>query len=290
MSATRTKSLCKSLVAVTACAAGVTGATGIAEAANPDYSTIKTAKFKASLSGSQVTTWEYHSPPDEDPCTAKIDAFGDQTIKFNSKGRRVFNVTFSTPPKGQPNFFSTAGRPAVSIEPFILNLPATAERNGDETIEPGSTAACDGPNGGGVDPREDLPKDCGVRTGRISPDLYFYDRTADDDLLVPLTEDLPSKNMLKLEGRNYEWLHPSGEDGSSSLDSVYERCPIRLDARVPDAGQIYTSPARINEKRLFNRKRRNIVISGHHIVNHNSRGTTGKTILAWNLRLTRIKK
>jgi hypothetical protein len=261
----------------------------VAQAEKPNLRTIKTAKFKASLSGSQVTTWEYHTPKDDDPCTAQVDSYGDQTVKFDSKRRKVFNVSFSTPPKNDHNFFSTAGRPQVLIEPIVFNLHATADRNGERNVDPGSTSGCQGDNGGGVDPGDESKPDCGRREGSISPHLFFYDTSADDDLFVPLTEDLASKNRLKLEGRSYDWQKPGGEDSSDSLEATYERCPMDVDSYLEEAGHIYTSPAKIAEKRLFNRKRKHIVISGHHIVKHNKDGVTGQTILAWNLRLTRIK-
>src|SRR3954468_3500829 len=57
------------------------------------------ATFKATLSGGQVTTWEYHTPLDENnPCSASSDGYGDQTIKFNAG--RSFKITFTKPPKG----------------------------------------------------------------------------------------------------------------------------------------------------------------------------------------------
>jgi hypothetical protein len=40
---------------------------------------------------------------------------------------------------------------------------------------------------------------------------------------------------------------------------------------------------------LFNRKRRKIVVSGHTIQKLGGGNSTGQTILAWNLRLTRVK-
>src|SRR4051812_49716402 len=80
---------------------------------------FKQATFKATLSGSQVTTWEYHNPDDPtNQCDAGSDGYGDQTIKFDAK--RTFKLTFTAPPKNRPNMFSTAGRPSVFSTPLFL--------------------------------------------------------------------------------------------------------------------------------------------------------------------------
>jgi hypothetical protein len=247
---------------------------------------VKQAKFKATLSGSQVTTWEYHAPLDEDdPCSASSNGYGDQTIKFDAKRR--FPITFTAPPKNQPDLFSSAGRPAVLTAPILLPVDARAERNGDYTVNYHEIkSTCEGAaGGGGVSQNE---KDCGVREGSFQAQLYFHQFLSDDEQNIPSVNPTPEKNNLKLQGLafNYE-----GADGSSGyLDSVYKNCPLLLeDTNIERAGVIFTAPAKLSEKRLFNKKRKTMVVSGHEIVQRGSGNSTGQTILAWNLRLTRVK-
>lgn len=250
----------------------------------------KEATFKATLSGSQVSTWEYHRANDkDDPCDASSDGYGDQTIRFDAK--RTFRVTFRTPPKNQPDLYGTDGRPVVFATPFRLPVDAKADRNADVTVHTGDIGPPEvcGDNGG-ADPGYVPPTpDCGVREGGFAASFYFHPQGGDeDDLFVPLPGSTPYKNNLRLEGKDYEWLKADGSDSGGELRNVYERCPFFGDY-VEDAGHIYISPAKIKEAKLFDKKRKKLVISGDHESNRTKDDTKSKTILAWNLRLKRIK-
>jgi hypothetical protein len=176
----------------------------------------------------------------------------------------------------------------VFTTPIRLPVDATADRNADLTVHASDIARDCGDNGG-ADPGYVPPeKDCGVRDGGFAARLYFND-PQDDDLFVPIGKKTPEKDNLKLEGSDYEWLKPGGEDGSSTLSSVYANCPWQLSSYVESAGEIWISPAKIAERKLFAAKRKKLVVSGDHIVDRAEQYTTGKTILAWNLRLKRVK-
>jgi hypothetical protein len=247
---------------------------------------FKQATFKATLSGSQVTTWEYHKADDpNNRCDAGSDGYGDQTIKFDAK--RTFKLNFTAPPKNRPNMFFTAGRPSVFSTPLFLPVDATADRNGDYIVHYGQAAKdCPGV-GSGDGETTPTPHDCGVRNGGFQVRLFFHDPSPDADL-IPVQRHLPEKNTLKLEGNLYEWL--AGNGSASTLDSAYQNCPLLLEnTYVERAGNIWTSGAHLSEKTLFNRKRRKIVVSGHTIQKLGGGDSTGQTILAWNLRLTRVK-
>jgi hypothetical protein len=273
------------LIALVACA--LLGVTAVAQA-KPAKGGYKTATFKATLSGSQVTTWEYHHVKDkDDPCDASANGYGDQTIKFDAN--RKFEIKFIAPPRKDPDAFSSNGRPSVFTTPLILNVDATVERNGDYSVNYGEVDKqnCHGVGGGGGE--GPAPKDCGTRTGRFHANLYFHERVGDDDIIVPIGRPLPEKNNLKLQGSNYEW---SGGNGFSAgtLDFSYLNCPMLMPGGyVERAGNIWTSAAKVSEKKLLRGKQKKIVISGHHIVDRSEGEYAGKTIIAWNLRLTRVK-
>jgi hypothetical protein len=276
---------CRSALVALAALAVVAAVPATAMAKQP--AGVKQAKFKATLSGSQVTTWEYHAPLDQDdPCSASSDGYGDQTIRFDAK--RKFDITFTAPPKNQPNLFSSNGRPAVLTAPILLAVDATADRNGDYTVNYHEVkSTCEGVAGGGGVTQDD--KDCGVREGGFQTQLYFHAFVGDDDLDIPSPNPIPEKNNLKVQGNAYGWEAPSG--GSESLlDATYKNCPMLIeDTPVERAGNIFTAPGKVQEKRLFDRKRKHIVVSGHEIVQRGSGNSTGQTILAWNLRLTRVR-
>jgi hypothetical protein len=250
----------------------------------------KQAKFRATLSGSQVTTWEYHKPDDKNnPCDASADGFGDQSVKFDAGGE--FDLAFYQPTRKQPNLFSTQGRPAVL--PGRVAVAATAERGGEFAVHLSDIDQnrCDGQNGGGADPGTPKPKDCGVRSGIFRADLFFHFGPGEQALFVPLPGGIPAeRNSLKVAAEGADWRGAGGRH-EGYLDDTYTNCPFMLgdEKRVEESGLIFTSAGKVNENLLFDRKRKRITVSGSTIVNRSAPYTTGKTIVAWNLRLRRVK-
>lgn len=271
----------------TAAAAALVAAVPATAEAKP--APLKQATFKATLSGSQVTTWEYHHKKDKDnPCDATVDGNGDQTIKFGRPNS--FKITFTAPPKKDPDLFGTSGRPSALTTPLYVTLDAKADRHGEETVGPIDHVACPGDNGGAAPDYVPPPPDCGVRTGTFKSKLYYSDNSTvddDDELFVPLPG---VKNWLTFEGWQYDWNKADGSDSESELRNTYERCPWHLPNSYPDeAGHIYLSSQKLNEKQLFNKKRKRFVVSGDHIQKRGGGEYSGQSILAWNLRLTRVK-
>jgi hypothetical protein len=242
----------------------------------------KLAVYEATLSGSQVTTWHYEKKRvDSDPCSTEQVGDGDQTIRFKVPGK--FKLSFIQPNKKAPDLLGTDGRLAVSPKKLLV-ADLTAERNGDYNVgQPSSN--CDGPNGGGVDPTP-RPKDCGTRTGTTNL-KFFYHLGGDDDLFVPLPGDNRNldKDRLKLDafGERY--------GTGSDLSGTYENCPFMLEpGYAENQGLLYTSAAKANENRIIKTKKgKSIVISGSTIANVGEGNYSGKTIIAWNLRLKRVK-
>jgi hypothetical protein len=266
------------------CAVALLAAAAVPAAADAKGKTYKEATFKATLSGSQVSTYEEHRPNDkDDPCDASADGYGDQTIKFDAG--KSFKITFRTPPKGKPNLYLTAGRPVVFTDPFSLSMKATAERNADMTVHAGDIGPNCGDNGG-ADPGYVPPaKDCGVRTGSIDARLYFHDGSPESELVVPIPGGQSEKNHLSLEGTSYNWAGGAGE-----LRSTYTNCPWPTTGHyADDIGKLWIGAGKVPESRLFDKKHKKLVVSGDNIVNLKQGNVTGKTILAWNLRLTRVK-
>jgi hypothetical protein len=248
--------------------------------AKPKPKPLPTAEFKATLSGSQVTTWEYHHAYDDSaPCQVQVDGYGDQSVKFSGK---PFRLNFTAPPKNNPNLLYTRGRPAVLTNPNPLVLDSTAERDTDFTYgQPGPK--CDGENGGGVDPDAIPPKDCGTRTGTIRA-RFFYDWRGVLDDAIP-TDHSRDKNQLKLE--TY-WPEYNGSE-SGKLDETYKNCSLNGQTWAERQGVTYTTGNKLVEKQLFNKKRKSFLVSGSYITPITDAGYNGQTILAWNLKLTRVK-
>ena len=276
----------RGLCAATALAALI-AVPATAEAKQP--APLKQATFKATLSGSQVTTWEYHHVKDQNnPCDAGANGNGDQTLKF--RGGRTFRITFTQPPKNNPDLFLTDGHPALLTTPLFVNMKATADRNGEESVNAADLNGCPGDNGGADPGDAPKPPDCGVRHGIFQTRLYFHDGSEQGSLFVPIPGG-GERNRLSLEGQAYQWDTADGSNTDSELRNTYERCPFHLADSFPDeAGQIYLSRAKLSEKQLFNPRRKRFVVSGDHISRRSADETSGQTILAWNLHLTRVKK
>jgi hypothetical protein len=282
---TRTMTICAAIAA----SAAVVAMPAAADAKKPAKPVApKQAKFRATITGSQVTTWEYHRPDDKNnPCDASADGNGDQTIKFDAGGS--FDLSFYQPTKKSPNVFGTHGRPAVI--PGRIAVAGTAERNGDFAVHLSDIdqQKCDGQNGGGVDPGYvDPPKDCGKRSGIFRTDFFFNTELGDLGDLIPGGSRL-DRDHLKLSGNEFEWRGLNGKR-TANLNETYANCPFMLeDAHVEQTGQIFSSASRIKESKLFDKKRRKITISGSTIARRGGPNSTGQTIIAWNLRLTRVK-
>lgn len=256
-----------------------------ADAKKPGKS-YKEATFKATISGNQISTWEYHRAENpDDPCDTGADGNGDQQIAFDGPG--TFKITFRTPPKGQPNLYGTKGRPFVFSAPFQVPIDATADRQGSLSTTGQIGPKCE--DNGGADPGYvPTPPDCGTRNGGFSANFYFHDQSQDpDDLLVPLPGN-SEKNRLTFGSENEDWLSPDGQEHSSELRDLYVNCPFYGDY-PPDAGHIYLTGGKIKESRLFDKRVKKIVIAGDTTENETKDNTKTRTILAWNLRLRRVK-
>ena len=251
---------------------------------------VDQAWFKASLSGSQVTTWEYSNPKVEgDPCSASSYGNGSQSIHF--KAPKNFYVLFLKPSPKQPDLLGTKGRPGITTRPGLLYAKAKAEREGDYTVNYGEIDEqnCDAASGGGGGAPP--AKDCGVRNGKFRMDLFFHTEPFNDIELPPVgNRPVTDKNRLKLHGDMYQWFGKNGDLGFG-LGGTYDNCPFLLrDALAEDQGHIFTVADKLSERQLFNKRRRKFTVSGSEIVKRGGHGASGKTILAWNLRLTRVKK
>ena len=253
---------------------------------------VDQAWFKATLSGSQATTWEHRHVRDEnDPCDASSYGNGSQHIRF--KVPRTFWILFTKPSKAEPNLFFTKGRPAISTRPILLYANATAEREGDYTVNYGEIddSRCDGVGSGGGSTQPPA-KDCGTRTGKFRVNLFFHTDTGEEELFIPLPRGgyATDKDRLKLAGEDYSWNGPQGPSGG--LDEQYATCPflLRDHAVQEQQGRIFTSQEKLSEKQLFNPRKRRFTVSGDVIAKRGDGEVSGQTILAWNLKLTRTNK
>lgn len=272
------------------CAAAVAAGTAQADTTIPKD--IKAPSyFKATLTGSQVTTWDYNKPNDpNDPCDISADGHGSQSLKFQAP--KNLKLIAAPAPKSQPNFYGTHGRPSVLTMPANVRAKITAEREGEFHVHYADRDPnqCSGDNGGGVIPGDQQAQDCGTRSGTFYAKPTFFTDSDTDDLFVPIPGKHKDTNNLTLTGDQYSWYDLNRGDITSSLDGTYVNCPFELENRVERDGGIYASASKLKEKDLFNPKKKSITVSGSEIASVGSGYAKGKTIIAWNLKLTRVKK
>lgn len=229
-----------------------------AQAAKPKLP--KTATFKATLSGNQVSTWSYRDADEPlDPCDGASAGDGSQSISFKTKTVRI-------------TAFKTGGE--TMLGPIMLGR-ATIDREGDYAVAPSTyiEELCGPAVDGGGGPVDGLDKDCGERVAPMTFDFSF-DAVPDSDAdgITPLAP----KGSLFLGGDIGAWLG-------------YIECPWWIGGGDgPGDASLLQSWEPVNVKRLFDKRRKTIVISGDRRASYPTGGFTGDTLITWNLRLRRV--
>jgi hypothetical protein len=218
----------------------------------------KAAVFKATISGSQVTTWSLRQAEDPgDPCDVSQKGDGSQMVRFRSKAVRVTALRLS----GQD----------VVLSPTIP-AATTVEREGDyapgREMAPDCPAVAEGADDGLVP----LTRDCGRRTGTTTIRLSAG-RDVPDGELTPLTA-----NVLWMAG-----------DLGTALS--YADCPwwIGGPGEGPSETALLPDSESFTVARLFDRRRKVLRVSGDTTVPYRAPGFTGKTLMTWNLKLVRVR-
>lgn len=230
--------------------------------AAPATAAVKSAHFKATLSGNQVTTWSFRDGDDpDDPCDGASHADGSQSIAFKSKSARI-------------SAFRLSGDSYLGP---MLEGTATIDREGDYTQDsaPYDTELCGEPiavgDGGGGEPPL---KDCGVRDAPMTFQFSFDDvPDSDSDGIAPLVP----KGSVFLAGNLGAWLG-------------YLDCPWWIGGgEGPSEDALLQTWEPVSFKRLMDKRRKSITISADRRVNHSAPGFTGSTLITWNLRLKRVR-
>jgi hypothetical protein len=230
----------------------------------------QSARFSMLLRGSQATTWHSDKRTAAGSCQSEIVSDGDQMIRFHSQLPALLSVTRTG---------------SAHAQFFPKNVDATAERGADfyeviPIIAP-DTRQCVGTR---RMPASPMPG-CGERSGTIHVLMGF---TAASVNGVPPDEDLGSlvtdrPNQLRFRGVNPNFA--GGRLGSSML-----ACPLVGPLDNPaDDGQLFEAVGHLSEKQVFSH-RRTLSTSASDVIPFNlPDGTYGRTIVTYNLELTRIR-
>jgi hypothetical protein len=238
---------------------------------------VKQAKFKASISGSQVTTWVYDKAA-EGPCVGAIHDAGSVQMPYRSHEPTKLNAVQA--PKGNPLYDISHGDPLIS--PTIRAF-ASADVEGTAWAQgPPDPSQCED-NGGGVEPQ---PQDCGQVVGFLDVKLGYI---LDDEILV--------------SGDSQGWGQAVVSDGSGDeLRNAFQNCPYWEYGPYDDAaaqGDLVFVQEKLTPKQLFDAKRKKIVLDGSERECYDDSGITacgrdasdqfyGEILNTWKLTLKRV--
>lgn len=239
---------------------------------------VKTANFKASISGSQVTTW-VHDTPAEPPCVGATHSAGSLQMPYRSREAAKLNVI--QVPKGNPAYSFTHGDPYFTP---TIQVSASADAEGEFTAQgPPDPTQCED-NGGGVEPQ---PIVCDQVVGFIDVKLSYL---LDDELWV--TGDAQGWGQQVVSG-----------GGGDELRNAFGNCPYwnggPYDAASAEGDLIFAGE-KLLEKDVFNKKKKKFVLNGGERECFDDSGITvcgrdatdqfyGEILNTWKLTLKRVK-
>ncbi len=200
----------------------------------------KTAKFKASISGNQVTTWGYDKAA-EPPCVGAVHSAGSVQMPYRS--RKPTKLSAIQVPKSNPLYQTSHGDPFFSP---TIKVSASADVEGEASATgPPNPDQCDD-NGGGV---VEQPKDCGLVVGFLDVKLSYI---LDDEVLVT--------------GNALGWGQSAiSTGGGDELRNAFMNCPYWEGGPYDDSeaqGDLIFAQEKLAPKRVFDKNREKIVIDG----------------------------
>jgi hypothetical protein len=226
-------------------------------AAAPANAALKTAVFKATLTGDQTSTWHYEDTDDQaDPCDSASKGDGSQMIRFATNGP----VRITTMKGAMTNR-------RTMVVPFLKG-EATIDREGQYAVANTPYDESCGPTvDGGGGPVDDFV-DCGERPG-VGITMTLAHNMVEPEIRAP-------KQAMWLQGELDPWLG-------------YVNCPWWIGGGDgPDEYGLIESFEPFKDKRLYDKRRKKLTIAGHRLVNHTGEHFTGQTRITWTLRLTRV--
>ena len=242
----------------------------------------KAPLFKATVKGSQVSTWSQHHAP-QFTCDATVNGNGSQMVRFESDPVKLTVVKA----KGA---LPVLARPDDEMARYGYAEPipaiAMADREGVQDIQaPGGEC-----NGTGGWNGESPAKDCGRRFGRIDLRIGYG---------PPLTGIAPSalsKDVLNVSG-HYEQFADTQDSidpatfAGDPLGHTYENCPYWADGPAsPAVDELLATGEKFPVKKLAAiKKGKTVTISGDERQSSAAGDFSGETLTTWNLKLKRVK-
>lgn len=242
----------------------------------------KSPVFKATVKGSQVSTWNQQHAP-QFACDAAVNGNGSQMVRFESDPVALTTV------KTHEGFQVLAAKnDKLAKQGFPQPIPAIAmvDREGMQDIQaPGG--ACNGEGGWDGTP---LAKDCGRRFGKISLRVGYGLPYA------PPAQSALYEDVLNVTGhyesfaQDQDSLDPE-EFVGDPLGHTYENCPFWADGPAsPAIDELLVAGEKFPAKKLAGLKKgKSLTISADERQTSSEGDFSGETLTTWNLKLKRVK-
>jgi hypothetical protein len=232
----------------------------------------KKATYQLTLTGNQVTTWDYHKRV-KPSCDWPEEGHGDQDINFYTRDRKPVKVTVTAAKGG-----------GVTMNPAPLHVEAYTDNHAEWKRYFTRQSACDGGGvfGGDGPVQDEIGSDDCLTSGNIDIRLDF------------------AKNAVSFAG-DPAWLD-ADIDSYRSLAALcaasgHPNAVIGLgDSRGEFLGGLIESKERLAAKKLLDPKTKKLKVSGDAVVSYPNPQqpvqpqdtTTGKTTLSWNATFKRV--
>jgi hypothetical protein len=231
-------------------AAALALAAPAAYATPPKQMTVKDARFKVTVKGTQTTTWSADQPA-QSRCLGAHTGSGTEKVTFKSK-RRVVARAFALG-KGPITWI-------VGSDQAELPMKGSVTRRGSETFAPTPPDCAVGDGDGTSAPPA---SDCGTKKIRSLKLLLAY--------------DVLSRNRITLSN-------------GGQAEPRFEQCPrmgegwttiLSRDDRKRTAGE------ELPRSDVFDRRQGKMIVLGHGKVTSNDKGVRSTTRIEWELTLVR---
>jgi hypothetical protein len=243
-------------------------------AAPAAHAAPKKVTYQLTVTGNQVTTWDYHKRQKPD-CDWPEEGHGDQEINFYTRDRKPVKVTVAAARGG-----------GVTISPNPLKLEAYADINAEWKRLFTRQSAC--PGGGvfgGVDggpPKDEIGSDNCLTSGGVDVRLTAT-RSALSLAGAPAWLDADIDSYRSLAALCGQQGHPNAVLGLGDTRGEY-------------LGALIDSSEKLSAKKLLDPRTKKLKVSGDASVSYPNPQqpvqpndqTTGKTTLSWNATFKRV--
>jgi hypothetical protein len=231
---------------------------------------VKVQRFRASVRGTQSTTWTFHDYNPDPNCGGTADGAGSEKLRFRNSHRlriKALQVGRQVP-------FLFVGRTGD----FSMKGTLARQARNSFTPNPGGNGCSSG--GGGPAPQPD----CGTKPfSRMKMDLGYVGRR---ERQKPLPDPYTVERTPPRAGNLLDLTYQGSAESVDPFEDLFENCATGGPQRFLEAFN-----STLSARRLMGRHRRprRFSVHGRRHIHSAFAGTTSDTTLDWTMRFRRLK-